>query len=72
MVTWLDAESIDSWTEGHEIDHTIAPVMSIGWVLNDSFEGLTLALNHDTKNDSYSCIMKIPRGMIVTEKVIKA
>lgn len=72
LVTWLDAESIDGWTEGDQIDHEIAPVVSIGFLLKEDPESITLALNHDTKNDSYSCIMKIPAGMIVNRKIVRA
>lgn len=72
LIEWNDAESIDAWTFENELDHEIAPAESVGWLLNESNESVTLALNHDIKNGSYSCIMKIPKGMIVSRKILRA
>jgi hypothetical protein len=72
IVEWLDAESIDEWTENVLIDHSVAKVVSIGFLLKSDKQGVTLALNHDTKNDAHSCIMKIPNGMIVSKRVFKS
>lgn len=70
LVEWLDAESIDDWTPAPEVDHTVASVFTLGWLISETFETLTLALNHDKKNEAYSCIIKIPKGMIVQRKLI--
>lgn len=72
LVEWIDAESIDEWTFNADVDHSIAPVKSIGWLIFESHESVTLALNWDTKNEAYSCMMKIPRGMIVKIKKLKS
>jgi len=72
LVEWQDAESVDDWTSEDEIDHSIAPVFSVGWLLKEDFEAITLALNHDRKNDSFSCIMKIPTGMVISKKILKS
>lgn len=71
QIVWTDAESIDSWTEGHALDHKITEVYSVGYLINSDKEAVTLALNHDVKNDSYSCIMKIPMGMITQKKTLR-
>jgi hypothetical protein len=72
FVTWNDAESIDAWTDAVEIDHDPAVIHSIGLLLKEDKDSITLALNHDTKNDTYSCIMKIPKGMIVSRKFLRS
>jgi len=71
LIEWIDAESEDSWTFSPDIDHGCALIKSVGWLLKESKKSVTIALNHDTKNDSWSCIMKIPTGMIKTKKIIK-
>lgn len=70
-IVWHDAESIDSWTEGHLVDTGIAVVNSVGFLINSDKEAITLALNHDIKNNSYSCIIKIPNGMIISKKTLR-
>jgi hypothetical protein len=71
LVKWLDAESIDAWTEKDQVDHSLAPIVSIGWVIQQGDESLTIALNHDEKNESFSCMMKIPKGMVLSVQSIK-
>lgn len=71
LILWDDAESVDGWTESHLIDHGVTRVQSVGFMLSENPEAVTLALNYDTKNQSYSCIMKIPTGMIVEKRIIK-
>lgn len=70
-VEWFDAESTDEWTFKAEVDHKIAVVKSIGWLIHDSKKSITLAQNYDSSNDAYSMLMKIPRGMIKKMKAVK-
>ena len=70
FVVWIDAESIDEWTERHEIDAIEPEVHSAGFLVSEDKNLLTIAVNHDTKNDSFSCIIKIPQGMIRFKKFI--
>lgn len=71
LVEWIDAESEDAWTNVEDVDHSITPIMSVGWLVYKDEESLSVALNHDVKNDSVSCMMKIPMGMIVSIKKLK-
>lgn len=71
LVIWTDAESVDAWTHSNDLDHTITPIESVGWLIADTAESVTLALNHDTKNGNYSCIMKIPKGMVNSRKTLR-
>lgn len=70
LIHWNDAESIDDWTELSQIDHEAALIKSIGWLINENKKTVTLALNHDTKNGSYSCLIKIPKGMISLKRKV--
>lgn len=71
LIRWTDAESIDGWTEGHLLDCGVAEIHSVGFLLQEDSQAVTLALNHDTKNRSYSCVMKIPIGMIIEQRIVK-
>jgi len=71
LVEWVDAESIDAWTSLDDVDHDIAPCLSVGFMVSKTKASVTLVLNHDQKNDNASCIMKIPTGMIVRMKILK-
>ena len=67
LVKWVDAESIDEWTSQSDIDHDLPMIESVGFLVKKTKALVTLALNYDTANDSFSCIMKIPTGMIQKE-----
>lgn len=71
FVKWLDAFSIDDWT--HADDAKIVPceIHSAGICIEHTVSHLTLALNHDTFNQNYSCLMTIPTGMITHIKRLK-
>lgn len=71
LIEWYDAESCDDWTPTSDIDHGVALVKSIGWLINENKKTVTLALNYDTKNEAHSCIMKVPKGMIKSKKIIR-
>lgn len=64
LVLWNDAESIDAWTHSSEVDCGTTTVESVGFLINEDEKALTLALNYDSGNDCYSCIIKVPTGMI--------
>lgn len=70
LIEWTDAESIDEWTQKSEIDHGSALIKSVGWILNENKKTVTLALNYDTKNDAYSCIIKLPIKMITKRSIL--
>jgi hypothetical protein len=69
-VSWIDAESVDDWTFFGEVCDELPPVITVGLVIKQTKEIIIIACNHDTKNDSYSCIMKIPIGMVTEIKLL--
>lgn len=71
IVEWVDACSQDEWKPSSEIDLAPEYIVSCGIVFEHTDEKITLALNHDPTNDSFSCLMTIPTGMIVKLKEIK-
>jgi len=71
FVKWLDAFSQDDWTPAAEAKIKPCEIHTVGICVEHTAEHLTLALNHDTFNDNYSCIMTVPVGMITEVKKLK-
>lgn len=70
-VSWIDAESVDEWTFLADMCDDLPPVLTVGLVVSHTKTLIIVACNHDTKNNSYSCIIKIPTGMIQKVKLLK-
>lgn len=68
-ITWRDASSEDPWVAAENIDSRSSEIFSVGIFIQENEDVITLALNHDTDSDSYSCIMHIPKS-IVTQRII--
>lgn len=66
IVFWKDAFSVDEWSDYQEIEPSFQVIESCGFVVKESDEVLTLGLNHDITEGSWSCIMHIPKGMIIS------
>ena len=66
---WLDAwgDTTNSATaENVHEQHCPATMQTIGWVLKDDADGVSIFNEHDTDEDSYRSRTFIPRGMIVS------
>lgn len=67
FVKWMDAVSVDDWSDRTEAQNTdLVEVHSVGILIYQDETKITLALNHDIDNDKCSCVMTIPTGMIVS------
>lgn len=64
-VYWKDAYSIDEWDDDSEDIHSDMTVLSCGILRVNHPDLVALSLNHDLKNDKYSCTMVIPKKMII-------
>lgn len=65
---WLDATSTDEWTPAHEITGECHTIETVGLLVVENDECITLALNHDPEADSYSCFISIPKAWILNRK----
>lgn len=71
-VEWLDACSLDEWTERSEVESmTPAPVETSGIVVHHDQNNITIAGNYDPENDLFSCVMCIPTGMVTKVKRLR-
>ena len=66
-VVWVDAVSIDAWTD---IDEVLADsphvIHSVGFLIKETDVAFYLALNHDQEAKTISCSMIIPKSTIVS------
>lgn len=66
VVEWIDACSDHKeWIEADKVDVKIPTIYSIGFLLKETSDALTLVMNRDVENDQVSCVMLIPKKFIV-------
>ena len=65
IVKWIDAHSIDAWTDIDKLDLQLSIITSIGQVLTENDEVLVLGLNYNETDKEASCNMQ--DGMLVRE-----
>lgn len=70
-VTWKDATSVDEWTSAEEISPECHTIETVGILVAESEEILTVALNHDVSGNSYSCYINIPKAWIVSRRKLR-
>lgn len=71
LIEWVDAESIDAWTEIDNLSQTLPTIKTVGFIVKQTKDLLTIALNYDADNQSVSCVMKIPNQWIKSKRLIK-
>lgn len=65
IVDWVDSAGMAGWHHRHDwAEHTVAKCRSIGWLLADTKEQITIALNHDRDGGGIGEVMAIPRVAI--------
>jgi len=73
VIKWADAESIDQWECVKNINPDMFPMIySAGYVLRESDKAVVMCLNFDSSNEKASCIMLIPKAMIVKRYKVNA
>jgi hypothetical protein len=70
-IEWNDALSVEGWVNKTEMIGELALIKSVGFLVKESDEIITICVNFDETNDNYSCIMNIPKKWIKTKKIIK-
>ena len=63
-VKWFDATSTDDWTDVKEIIQECHLIRSVGILVTESKDMITLTLNHDMSGDSMSQFIHIPTAWI--------
>ena len=64
QVEWDDSECTYGWN-GKSEKCEVSPIISIGWVVDESDTAITMAAHVDLKNENYHSAMTIPKCAIV-------
>lgn len=70
-VLWQDAVSEDAWKHRSDISPHYHKIQSIGVLIAETDQVLTLGLNHDLTEDNFSCFIHIPKVMILARHKIR-
>lgn len=71
IIFWKDAISIDPWTHISEIEPIYHTIQTIGVLIKENDDSVTVGLNRDLLTDNFSCFIHIPKEMITFRKTIK-
>lgn len=71
VVDWIDACSDDEWEEADKSPINPEHITTCGIVYEVTEDKIVLALNHDPANNSFSCRMCIPIGMVKDAQKLK-
>lgn len=74
LVTWRDAGSFDpdadnTWASAHEVLDDNPIIRSVGWVVKETANNLTLAMDLSDDEQTHTR-SRIPIGMVVSRLVI--
>lgn len=70
-IVWRDATSVDEWTDIKDIEPECHEIETVGILLYENKELITIALNHDPKGEAYSCYITIPKAWIKDIKELR-
>lgn len=72
LVEWIDACSVDAWTEVSAAKEEALPKqLTIGFLVTEDELKLTVALNWDRANDQVSQFIVIPKAWIESRRLLK-
>lgn len=70
-ILWLDAHADNTWTDIKDIDSKMEPTYSIGVLISESKDGLTVCCTFDPSTKSVNAVMTIPKSCIIRRRFIK-
>lgn len=71
-VSWFDANGRGAWGSVEEhLEHKVAPIISIGYLLKEDKDQITIFMNQDAEAEDISQCIAIPRSWVAQIRVIK-
>ena len=64
QVIWIDAESSDMWEDIEDIKRSCKPIRTVGYLIEDEEEHISVAMQLDLENKNCSMVMTIPNFWI--------
>lgn len=72
LVEWIDACSVDDWTDVADAKaQELAHMKTLGFLVSEDDKKLTIALSWDSSNDSVSQFLVIPKAWIESRRILK-
>lgn len=68
-IEWLDAASIAGWHTKDALG--LVTIRSVGWLVSEDKQKITVAASYDKQNDAYGCTVTIPKPWVKKRKVLK-
>lgn len=65
-IEWLDSHSIDGWIAKEKLDNKPTMIQTIGRVMLESEDAITVVSTMTEKEDQFSCVMIIPKCSILS------
>lgn len=69
-IEWNDAVSHDDWISEDSLDEGLPLIKTVGIYIKKNKDCYLVALNYDTTNKNYSCIINIPKAWVKTIRFI--
>lgn len=71
LIIWADAGGEEGgWLSADEVDDENPIIYSVGWVVKETANNVTLAMDHNTSDDTTHTRGRIPKGMIKSRQVL--
>lgn len=70
IVTWVDARTDDGWTSPEDLDHRLAMITTLGFLVRETDDVLCVASSRDKRTGQLSGIMYIPVVCILERREI--
>lgn len=65
-LVWLDATSIDAWSEVDEaVEYDPHVIVTCGFLLGETDSSYIVSANLDLKSDDVSCCMIVPKASLI-------
>ncbi len=69
-VKWLDAQSHDEWMDFEELEDGLPEIHTVGFLVSETKNMITLMQNYDETNGKLSMVMQIPKAWMMEMKMI--
>lgn len=67
-IEWLDSSSTHGWQKN--IPNSTLKCTSVGYLIDETREKLTMAMSHDVDNNNYCQFMEIPKRVITKKRFL--
>lgn len=73
FIEWDDASGSDGWIRAEKLiesDDKLARIKTVGYLVHEDKDSITLTMAHDTTNNNFGAFMSVPKSCIRKRKKI--